>query len=59
MVDRHPEGNKVPDALLKMGLCLEQLGDLAGAREVYTEIIRRFPGYAASVTAEERRATLP
>lgn len=58
-LERHPTGNKVPDILLKMGICLENLGDLGGARDVYDELIRRYPGSGASVTAEERRSALP
>lgn len=51
--ERYPQGNKLPDALLKVGLCLEKLGDLVGARDVLTEVARRFPGTAAAATAEE------
>jgi len=58
-LEEHPEGNKVPDILLKMGICLENLDNLADARDVYDELIRRFSGSAASVTAEQRRAALP
>lgn len=56
--ERYPQGNKLPDSLLKVGLCLQQLGDLVGARDVLTEVARRFPGTAASATAEETLRTL-
>ncbi len=55
---RYPEGNKVPDALLKAADCLARLGDIDGAEETYAEVIRRFPASAAAVSAEERRAEL-
>ncbi len=58
-VERQPGGNKVPDALLKAGKCLEKLGDPVGARDLYDEVVRRFPGTAAAAAAEERRATPP
>ena len=44
---------------LKAGQSLQNLGDLEGARAAYQEVVRRFPGTAAAVVAEERRAKLP
>ena len=57
-MERYPDGNKVPDALLKGGQSLEALGDVEGARIAYAEVIKRFPGTAAAAVAEERRAKL-
>lgn len=57
-VERYPQGNKLADALLKVGLCLEKLGDRVGARDVLTEVARRFPGTAASAAAQEFLSTL-
>lgn len=57
--ERFPQGNKVPDALLKTGDCLAGLGDLEGARAGYGEVIRRYPDAVAAAVAEERRAALP
>ena len=54
-----PRGNKVPDALLKSGECLERLGDSEEARRVYREVIDRFPTTAASALARERLDALP
>ena len=59
VVERFPQGNKVPDAMLKAGQCLEATGDIEGARVTYREVTRRFPGTAAATVAEERRAKLP
>ena len=53
-VERFPEGNKVPDALLKAGDCLERLGDRERARANYERILQRFPASAASERARER-----
>ena len=53
-VNRHPNGNKVPDALLKTGQVLEDLGDVSSARQSYRELQRRFPDSAAAVVASER-----
>lgn len=53
-VANHPGGNKVPDALLKAGKCLEALGRKDQARQTYLEIQRRFAGTAVAFAAEER-----
>lgn len=58
-VETYPQGNKVPDALLKIGRCLEQLGAAADAQDVYLELARRFPGTAAATSASERLQQLP
>ncbi|MEM8959887.1 MAG: tol-pal system protein YbgF [Acidobacteriota bacterium] len=59
VVERYPEGNKVPDAMLKAGKSLEALGDPAGAAETYDEIVKTFPNSAAAAIARELRASLP
>lgn len=59
VVSRYPRGNKVADALLKAGQCLERLGDVESARASYREVVERFPGSAARAVAEERLAALP
>ena len=58
MVERYPDGNKVPDALLKIGLGLENEGSAALAREVYDELVRPFPETAAAEAARPRLAGL-
>lgn len=50
----HPRGNKVPDALLKLGKCYHQLGDDKGASDVLRQLARLYPGtQAAQLAAEE------
>jgi tol-pal system protein YbgF len=58
-VQRYPQGNKVPDALLRQADTLAQLGDVEQARTTYDEVIRRFPTSAAAPSARERRDQLP
>jgi tol-pal system protein YbgF len=58
-IDRYPAGNKIPDSLLKAGDALEQLGDIEGARQSYSEVQRRFPETALALIAAERLAKLP
>ncbi len=43
VVDNHPDGNKVPDALLKLGYCYHQIGEGEKARSVWQQIVRVYP----------------
>ncbi len=40
---RFPAGNKAPDALLKLGICRQKLGDPNGARELFVRLSQQFP----------------
>lgn len=50
----YPDGNKAPDALLKTGRVLEQLGDLKGARDSYLRLQDEYPGSPLSDEAQAR-----
>lgn len=50
-----PRGEKVADALLKIGLCQRGLGDTARARRAWERVLRDHP---ASVAARQARALL-
>jgi tol-pal system protein YbgF len=56
VVERYPRGNKVPDAMLKMGFTLQQLGDDPGGRAVLESVTRAFPKHDAARLASERLA---
>lgn len=56
-IERHPDGNKIPDALFKLGVALEQDGRATEAREVWQELADRFPQTVAGERALERLAT--
>lgn len=58
VVERYGGGNKAPDALLKIGLCYRQLGDLPNARDVLGELIAAYPGERASDIARVKLAEL-
>ncbi|MEM8993210.1 MAG: tol-pal system protein YbgF [Acidobacteriota bacterium] len=53
-VEGFPHGNKVADALLKAGRCLEALGQKQRAGATYRELVTRFPSSAAALSAEQR-----
>ena len=50
-----PNGAKVPDALLKIGLCQRGLGDGALAKQTWERLVRDYP---ASVAARQARVLL-
>lgn len=52
----YPRGNKVPDALFKLGRCYEKLGDRSGALETWRQLQRSFPSTpAGKLAAQELR----
>lgn len=57
-VRRYPDGNKTPDALLKVGVVLERMGDIEGARATYREVERRYPDSPARASAVENLENL-
>lgn len=54
----YPRGNKVPDALLKIGFCHLALGEREQARTRLAELTRRFPRSKPAKLATARLATL-
>ncbi len=48
VVSRFPGGNKVADALLKIGLCRARMGDRTGAHAYFQRVQRDFPGTDAA-----------
>jgi TolA-binding protein len=43
VVTRYPRGNKVPDALLKLGYCQLQLGLRDAARKTLARVVADYP----------------
>jgi len=58
VVERYGGGNKAPDALLKIGLCYDKLGDTANAQDVLSRLVAAYPGARASDIARARLAEL-
>jgi tol-pal system protein YbgF len=54
VVDRYPHGNKVPDALLKMGFAHLALGDRRDGRQDLESLRRLYPKHAAARLAVAR-----
>lgn len=58
-VSTYPLGNKVPDALLKVGLSYAALGESAKARSALEQVIRQFPKSPSASIATSRLEQLP
>jgi tol-pal system protein YbgF len=59
VVEAFPTGNKVPDALLKLGLSYLAIGSARPGREALTDLVRRFPQHPTAALAQARLAELP
>jgi tol-pal system protein YbgF len=58
VVQRFPQGNKVPDALLKAAFSHLQQGSLEPGREALEELLRTFPRHEAAGLAQAKLAEL-
>jgi tol-pal system protein YbgF len=54
VIEQHPQSDKVPDALLKVGFCQIELGDRGAARTSLQEVMRQFPDTTAARLASQR-----
>lgn len=54
VVETYPRGNKVPDALLKVGYCYQALGQTAKARAVLEQVVNLYPKTEPAVLAAKR-----
>lgn len=51
MIERFPAGNKVPDALLRIGFAYQRLGESERARQIFRRVREQYPGTVAARTA--------
>ncbi|MEZ4358614.1 MAG: tol-pal system protein YbgF [Kofleriaceae bacterium] len=54
VAERYPQGNKVPDSLLKVGYCHLAMGQRDQADAVLREVIRLFPASQPAALAEKK-----
>lgn len=52
----HPRGDRAPDALLKLGLCHEHMGDRGAALRTYERLRREYPSSVAARLASREDA---
>jgi tol-pal system protein YbgF len=54
VVETYPRGNKVPDALLKVGYCYQSLGQTEKARAVLEQVVNLYPKTEPAALAAKR-----
>ncbi len=54
LIQRFPDDSRTPRALLKVGLSQYGRQDLESAEQTLAEVIERYPGSDAAVTADDR-----
>jgi tol-pal system protein YbgF len=54
VVDKYPQSSKLPDALLKVGLCQSELGNKNAARTALQQVMRQFPDTTAARLATQQ-----
>ena len=57
VIETYPRGNKVPDALLKVGYCYQALGQTDKARAVLEQVMNLFPKTEPASLAAKRLET--
>jgi tol-pal system protein YbgF len=58
VVERFPHGNKVPDALLKVGYSYLALGSIDAGKQTLEQLVRSYPRHETAVLATARLAEL-
>ena len=58
VIEKYPQGNKVPAALLKQGLAFSSIGDKANAKLILEELNRKYPKSNEAKVASETLKTL-
>jgi len=56
-IETYPRGNKVPDALLKVGYCYQALGQTEKARAVLEQVVNLYPKTEPAALAAKRLET--
>lgn len=54
VIDDYPYGNKVPDAMLKVALTLNELGRIKEARKILKRLIKTYPSSEAAMIGKEQ-----
>ena len=58
VIQNYPLENKVPDAMLKLGLCQKQLNNIRQAREILLQVAELYPKSPVARIAQDRLKTL-
>ena len=58
VIEKFPHGNKVPAAMLKQGMALEQIGEKASARLILEELVKKYPKSSEAGIASKKLKSL-
>ena len=58
VIEKFPHGNKVPAAMLKQGMALEQIGEKASARLILEELVKKYPKSSEAGIASQKLKSL-
>ncbi|MBW2216337.1 MAG: tetratricopeptide repeat protein [Deltaproteobacteria bacterium] len=58
VIEKYPDGNKVPNALLKQALAFYEIKDTISCRAILKKIIKKFPDSAEAKIAEAKLKTI-
>jgi tol-pal system protein YbgF len=51
VIEKYPNGNKVPAAMLKQGMALQQIGEKPSARLILEELVKKYPKSSEAAVA--------
>jgi tol-pal system protein YbgF len=58
VMEKYPQGNKVPDALLKLSFCHLALGSTEVAKQTLEQLVHSYPGHGAATLATAKLTEL-
>jgi len=59
VLNRYPNGNKTPNAMLKQAAAFQQIGDRTAARILYERLIDKFPKSPQAQIAKQKLKQMP
>lgn len=54
VIEKYPNGNKVPAAMLKQGMALQQIGEKPSARLIFEELVKKYPKASEAAVASKK-----
>jgi tol-pal system protein YbgF len=54
VIEKYPNGNKVPAAMLKQGMALQQIGEKPSARLIFEELVKKYPKSSEAAVASKK-----
>ncbi len=54
VIEKYPNGNKVPAAMLKQGMALQHIGEKPSARLIFEELVKKYPKASEAAVASQK-----